>query len=158
MAIHHKKNRPEGSINLVSLMDIFTILVFFLLVSSSDVATLPNAKSLKMPESIAEKKPKETLVIMVNTEDLLLQGNLIISVEEVRNSQSAVIEPLRVALEQHYARAQSRDPDITRPGEITIMGDKAITYDVLKKIMVTSSGANYSDISLAVTQRPKGKR
>ena len=159
MEEHHKRNRPGSSINLVSLMDIFTILVFFLLVNSSEVATLPNAKSLKLPESVAEKKPRETLVVMVNDKDVLLQGHWIISVDEVRNSKNVIIEPLRVALEQHYIRAKSKegaDPDL--PGEITIMGDKAITYDLLKKIMVTSSGTNYSNISLAVTQRAKGKR
>ncbi|MCK5639575.1 MAG: biopolymer transporter ExbD [Gammaproteobacteria bacterium] len=160
MESHHKRRKDRtASLNMVSLMDIFTILVFFLLVNSSEVASLPNAKSLKLPESVAEKKPRETLVVMVNNKDILLQGHWIISVDEVRNSQNVIIEPLRVALEQHYIRDQSRaGADINLPGEVTIMGDKAITYDLLKKIMVTSSGTSYSNISLAVTQRAKGKR
>ena len=51
MAKHHRRNKGKGTLNLVSLMDIFTILVFFLLVNSSDVQTLPNAKDLQLPES-----------------------------------------------------------------------------------------------------------
>ena len=51
---HHRKQ--VVSLQLVSLMDIFTILVFFLLINSTDVEVLPNAKDLQMPESIAEEK------------------------------------------------------------------------------------------------------
>ena len=52
MEKHHKRHGKNVGLNLVSLMDIFTILVFFLLVNSSDVETLPNAKDLQLPESI----------------------------------------------------------------------------------------------------------
>ena len=48
MEKHHKRNKGTAALNLVSLMDIFTILVFFLLVNSSDVETLPNAKDLQL--------------------------------------------------------------------------------------------------------------
>ena len=44
MEKHHKRNKSTAALNLVSLMDIFTILVFFLLVNSSDVETLPSTK------------------------------------------------------------------------------------------------------------------
>ncbi|MGB5491712.1 MAG: biopolymer transporter ExbD, partial [Woeseiaceae bacterium] len=71
---HHKRNRGAGALNLVSLMDIFTILVFFLLVNSSDVETLPNAKDLQLPESIAEQKAKETVVILIGEVDIIVQG------------------------------------------------------------------------------------
>ena len=53
---HHKRHKQGVSLNLVSLMDIFTILVFFLLVNSSDVEVLPNAKDVQLPESIAEHR------------------------------------------------------------------------------------------------------
>ena len=53
---HHKRHKRSTALNLVSLMDIFTILVFFLLVNSSDVEVLPSAKDVQLPESIAETK------------------------------------------------------------------------------------------------------
>ena len=58
MEVRHKRHKAAGTLNLVSLMDIFTILVFFLLVNSSDVEVLPNAKDIQLPESIAEQKAK----------------------------------------------------------------------------------------------------
>ncbi len=80
---HHKRNRGAGALNLVSLMDIFTILVFFLLVNSSDVETLPNAKDLQLPESIAEQKAKETVVILIGEVDIIVQGTPVAKVAKV---------------------------------------------------------------------------
>jgi len=64
------RNRKKVSgLNLTSLMDVFTILVFFLLAnsSSSEVVTAP--KQIKMPDSIVETKPRETIVILVSPEN-----------------------------------------------------------------------------------------
>ena len=80
---HHKRNKGAGTLNLVSLMDIFTILVFFLLVNSSDVETLPNAKDLQLPESIAEEKAKETVVILIGEEDIIVQGQPVAKIQDV---------------------------------------------------------------------------
>src|SRR4030042_6101721 len=80
---HHKRSRAGAGLNLVSMMDIFTILVFFLLVQSSDVDVLPSAKAVRLPESVAEKSPKPTVVVTVNDQDILVQGRKIASVPEV---------------------------------------------------------------------------
>ena len=59
MSRHHKRRKQGAGLNLVSMMDIFTILVFFLLVNSSEVEVLPNTDSVQLPESIAETNPRE---------------------------------------------------------------------------------------------------
>ena len=87
MEKHHKRNKGAGALNLVSLMDIFTILVFFLLVNSSDVETLPNAKDLQLPESIAEEKAKETVVIMIGEDDMIVQGTPVAKIADVMATQ-----------------------------------------------------------------------
>ena len=83
MERHHKRNKRGAALNMVSLMDIFTILVFFLLVSSTTVQDLPNTKEIKLPESIAEKLPKETVVIVVGSNDIVVQGRKIADVQEI---------------------------------------------------------------------------
>ena len=80
---HHRRNKGSGGLNLVSLMDIFTILVFFLLVNSSDVEVLPNAKEVQLPESIAEQKAKETVVIVIGEQDIIVQGSPVVKVADV---------------------------------------------------------------------------
>ncbi len=71
MERHHQRTKKQASLNMVSLMDIFTILVFFLLVSSSSVQDLPNAKKIKLPESVAQKMPKETVECL----ELIVKGD-----------------------------------------------------------------------------------
>lgn len=155
MQRHHKRKKPFTGFNLVSLMDIFTILVFFLLVNSSDVQVLPSTKSVKLPESMAEKKPKEAVVIIVNDKDILVQGRKVASVPEVKRSKGLVIDTLKMELSHHARRAMARKKD-NKPfnGEVTIMGDKEIHFLLLKKIMVTCAQARYGKISLAVLQKP----
>jgi len=74
MEKRHERGKKLGALNLVSLMDIFTILVFFLLVNSSDVEELPNAKDIQLPESIAEAKASESVVILIREEFIIVQG------------------------------------------------------------------------------------
>ena len=100
----HKKHGRQATLNLVSLMDIFTILVFFLLVNSTEVEVLPNAKDLQLPESIAEQKARETVVVMVTNEDVLVQGRVVAKMDEVLNASGIVIPALKEALRQQTDR------------------------------------------------------
>jgi biopolymer transport protein ExbD len=155
---HHKRNKGAGALNLVSLMDIFTILVFFLLVNSSDVETLPNTKDLQLPESIAEEKAKETVVILIGEENILVQGNPVASVAEVMLTQGNDIPALREALKSQNDRVLRREAQEDIAGrEVTIMGDKDIPYRLLKKVMATCTASDYGQISLAVLQKSSDK-
>ena len=151
---HHKRNKAGGALNLVSLMDIFTILVFFLLVNSSDVEVLPNAKEVQLPESIAEQKAKETVVILIGDEDILVQGAPVAKVADVMATKGNDIPALRQALKSQNDRVLRREAKDDIAGrEVTIMGDKDISYRLLKKVMATCTEADYGQISLAVLQK-----
>jgi biopolymer transport protein ExbD len=139
-------------------MDIFTILVFFLLVNSSDVETLPNAKELQLPESIAEEKAKETVVILIGEEDIIVQGTPVAKVAEVMNIKGNDIPALREALVSQNDRVLRREAQDDIEGrEVTIMGDKEIPYRLLKKVMATCTASDYGQISLAVLQKSSEK-
>ena len=155
MTRHHKRNKQKATLNMVSLMDIFTILVFFLLVSSTSVQDLPSAKTIKLPESIADKLPKETVVIVVSNEDILVQGNKIASVNSVLRSKDDEISALKDALLSQAKRIIVKKATDGKPvnRDVTIMGDKEIPYQLLKKIMYTCTLASYGNISLAVTRK-----
>ena len=154
MEKHHKRNKGAGALNLVSLMDIFTILVFFLLVNSSDVQTLPNAKELQLPESIAEDKPKETVVIMIGENDLIVQGSVVAKITDIMATIGNDIPELREALLSQNDRVLRREAQDDIAGrEVTIMADKDIPYRLLKKVMATCTESDYGQISLAVLQK-----
>ncbi len=154
MERHHKRHKRNGALNLVSLMDIFTILVFFLLVNSSEVQTLPNAKDLTLPESIAEQRARENVVIMVTDTDLLVQGRVVASIADVVNSNELVIPALKAALlNQSEREIRQLSDEEAAQREVTIMGDKEIPYSLLKRVMATCTDADYGNLSLAVLQK-----
>ncbi|UCE89655.1 MAG: biopolymer transporter ExbD [Pseudomonadota bacterium] len=154
MELHHKRSKRTMGLNMVSLMDIFTILVFFLLVNASEVTKLPSTKTIRLPESTAEQKPRDTLTIMVSSADILVQGRRVTTVREALGSADATIGALNKELKYH-ARRNIRQAGVQAfDGRVTIMGDKVIPYKLLKKIMLTCAQANYPNISLAVLQKP----
>ena len=156
MAANHARH-STGKLNLVSLMDIFTILVFFLLVNSTEVAVLPNAKSMQIPESISEQKPRETVVVMVTDSELLVQGERVATLEEIAATEGTHIPALKNALDRLASqRLLSDGEDDAR--EVTVMGDKEVPYRLLRKVLATCGEADYSQISLAVVQKDTQSR
>lgn len=150
---HERRNNKNASLNMVSLMDIFTILVFFLLVSAANSDILPTPKDIKLPLSTAQKLPKENLVIVVGEKDILLQGKKVAEVPAVAKSSQNIILPLMNGLkDQLQNKSSSNAKDLVKRG-VTIMGDKEIPYIVLKKLMMTCAASNFTDISLAVNKR-----
>ena len=159
MSRHHARTKRGAALNMVSLMDIFTILVFFLLVSSSSVQDVPNAKQIKLPESISDQMPKETVVIMVG-KDIVVQGRKVTSVDDAMQLETTNIKLLGAELmrltKRRFGSIETKNGKPI-PREVTIMGDKKIPFNLLKKIMLTCTKANYSNISLAVMRKaPKG--
>ncbi|UCG71949.1 MAG: biopolymer transporter ExbD [Chromatiales bacterium] len=154
MEKHNARGRKSVVLNLVSLMDIFTILVFFLLVNSSDVQVLPNAKDIQLPESVAEEKARENVVVLVSGDQILVQGTPVASVSQVMNSKSLTIPALAEALREQSARVLRQEiADDIASREVTIMGDKELPYRLLKRVMATCTEADYGQISLAVLRR-----
>lgn len=149
--------RKGSGLNLVSLMDIFTILVFFLLVNSSSAPQLPNQKDLALPTSTAQKTPKETLVLVITGERILLQGREIATVQGLLESEDDVIEPLKEELEFQISNRQLRAASAASGNAITIMGDENISYELLRKILATLAQANYTEIAFAAHQKAKPK-
>jgi len=154
MERHHKRNSRIPSLNLVSLMDIFTILVFFLLVNSSDGEVLPSTRNVTLPESISEHKPRQNVVVMITDKDILVQGSRVTMLSDVDDKQF-VIEPLLSALEKQYQRKLLATSGEDKPAarEVTIMGNKDIPYKLLKKVMTSCTDAGFERISLAVLQK-----
>ena len=155
MERHHKRNKEKAGLNMVSLMDIFTILVFFLLVSATESENLPSMKDIKLPESTAEQKPKENIVILVSNNNILVQGKPVVSTQRVLRDRNSIIPELARTLNniaKEKASRRTSEEKVKKRG-VTIMGDKKIPYELLKKIMLTCAGTEFTNISLAVVHK-----
>ena len=131
-------------LNLVSLMDIFTILVFFLMVNASQVEILETSTAIKLPDSISEDEPEDRISIEVSNDELLLQGQVIGYVPEILASDQPVIDVLVAEL--------NRTEVSKMPGSVTIMGDRSLPYELLKRVMLSCQAADFRHIALAVNQ------
>ena len=149
------RNRKKVSgLNLTSLMDVFTILVFFLLVNSSSSEVLDQPKQITLPDSVVEAKPRETVVIMVSPETVLVQGETVASTAELLESDAQLVEMITARLEQLDRNVIGINTQkIAESKEVTILADKTIPFKVLKKIMSTCTDSGYGKISLAVIQK-----
>lgn len=149
-----RKSRNDHGLdmNLVALIDIFTILIFFLM-SSTGIEVLSSARAVKLPESTAEKMPRETVVITISATDIIVGGRKVASVSEALAGDGDLIATLKEELDLQANRQTIRKENEAQAKAVTIMGDKAIPYRLLRKVMYTAARANFADVAFAVTQK-----
>ncbi len=152
-----RMSRNRGKIskmNLTSLMDVFTILVFFLLVNSGSVEILDSPKEVKLPESHVETKPRETVVIFISPEEILVQGEPAGLVEDILAGDRLPLDNIRRQLQllgEKVIGTSTRAVAATK--EVTILADKSVPFTVVRQIMSTCTSAGYENVSLAVIQK-----
>ena len=152
-----RMGRKKGiitKVNLTSLMDVFTILVFFLLVNSGTAETLETPKQITLPESNLQIKPRETVVIFVSPEEVVVQGEAVASVDEILASDARDVAGITERLE--VVQQQIIGPNtqaVAGSQEITILADRAVPFTVIERVMGTCTRQGYEHISLAVMQK-----
>lgn len=155
MLKHQMRNRSEAQLNLIPMIDILSVMVSFLLVYSTNVEVVQNSKGIEIPQSISERQPRTTVVVMLTKDDMFVQGERVASVADIQATQGDIVEPLRAALKRPTLIGQQTSEQDLADREITVMGDKSLPYEVLKKVMRTCTDADYGRISLAVLQKDK---
>ncbi|HEV7574583.1 MAG TPA: biopolymer transporter ExbD [Caldimonas sp.] len=152
-AERRNRNQSMVDMNLVSLIDVFTILIFFLLSNSGGVETLASPRAVKLPESMSQKAPKETLLVVVTGSEILVGGKVVAMVKDALAVEGDMIQPLKAELDVEASREVIRKENEADSKRVTIMADKDIPYRLLRKVMFTAARAGYSDVSFAVRQR-----
>jgi biopolymer transport protein ExbD len=152
MQKNHRRLLQPVKLNLVSLMDIFTILVFFLLINTGDNELLKNSKHIKLPDSVAETRPEATITVMVTATDVIVDGRPVATMDDVINSDGLIPG---LAKELDYlasGRAELTAEEKVNGRAVTILGDHTIPYEILKRVMITCARSNYRDLSMAVSR------
>ncbi|MBW2710143.1 MAG: biopolymer transporter ExbD [Deltaproteobacteria bacterium] len=150
------KHTTGAGLNLVSLMDVFTILVFFLLVNSGSSDVMEPPKNIQLPDSMVETKPRETVVVMITPEQILVQGEPVITTQEVIDSKMAIIDPVkqRLILQRKKVLGISTKA-VSQSKEVTVLAQRTVPFHLMKKVMASCTSAGYEKISLAVIQTAK---
>ncbi len=151
-ARHGLRRATEVELNLIPLIDIMSVMVAFLLVYSANVEVIQNSRGVQIPQSIAQEQPKRSVVVMITKEHLFVQGELVMTIAEIRGARTPLIDRLSVVLSRPMLAGDgvAEDPTLR---EITVLADKSLPYEVVKRVMTTCTREGYGSISLAVLEK-----
>ncbi|HEY0684828.1 MAG TPA: biopolymer transporter ExbD [Steroidobacter sp.] len=153
--LNRSQPRSDAELNLIPLIDIMSVMVAFLLIYSTEVEVVQNSKGIEIPQSTAEVKPQNAVVVMITKEQVFVQGEAVATIAEVQSTQTPLIEPLRDVLERPMLTGIATGADEASSREVTVIADKSLPFDVVKRVMATCSSSSYGKISLAVLQKEK---
>ncbi len=151
-----RRGAEEAKLNITSMMDMFTIILVFLLKNfSTEGAIVTPADNLTLPESTVEKRAKESLSVKVAKTSIVVENNLVIDEKayaELSRQKEFLITPLYELLLKYSeeARKMSKISGKEFSGEITIQGDVEIPYNILTRVMYTCGQAGYPNMNLFV--------
>lgn len=149
-----RNRRAVPKLNLTSLMDVFTILVFFLLVNSATTEVLTQPKQITLPDSDVESKPRETVVIFIGTEEVVVQGVAVARVADIAATEGEYLEPISQRLAELAGGLIGLSTQtVAESQEVTVLADKEVPFNVIKKVMATCTEEGYTKVSLAVMQK-----
>ena len=149
-----RRKHEDVELNLIPMIDIMSVMVAFLLIYSTEVEVVQNAKGVEVPISTAEAKPAETVVVTITQDMLLVQGEVIATMDQIRDPKAALIEPLREYLSRPLTtRSGAAQQAALTHREITVLADKSLPYEVIRKVMTTCTAAAYDKLSLAVLEK-----
>jgi len=144
---------PSARLSLIALMDIFTILVFFLLLNSGDSKNIEHAEFVTLPDSSAGKAPHADLMVMIGDGQLWVGEQSIANVEPILKDPDALIEPLQLALTEHKDKMGELSGYEKEHGlSLTIMGHREAPYALVRSVMSTCREQGFRNISLAVNR------
>ena len=148
MARHHGRHKMVATLNLTSLMDIFTILLIFLLVNTNNAAKLPEDQDIQLPESTAQELPNDVLIIQVSATNVIIDGRKIADTQAVKAQEERTVDALVEELNFRASRALALDPEEER--EVMIQADRDVPYAVIKKLMRSCMETPYTKVAFAV--------
>jgi biopolymer transport protein TolR len=154
MSLFNRPARPpqEAELNLIPLIDVMSVLVAFLLIYTADMTVVQNTKDVEIPQSTADTQAQQSVVVMITKDQVFVQGELVADIADINASSEPLVEPLRQVLGRPLLLGDGGAAGkATR--EVTVIADKSLPFDLVRKVMATCTATTYGKISLAVLQK-----
>ena len=158
--------RTPGSfkIQITSMVDMFVILLVFLLKSySTSPVNITPKDGMRLPESSAIVDPVDVVKLIVAEDGIFVEDKKVMALEKGRipagaadANDASFLRSLYEALDERAKLAQSIskvNDSFEFDGKVLMQADRELAYDVLQKVMYTSMMAGYADVKLAVAQK-----
>ena len=152
----HNTANQSAKLNLTSMMDMFTIILVFLLKTyATEGQLLQPSESLTLPKSTIQTSPETALDIVVSKDVLMLNNKKLLDFENVKKQRDYIIPSLQKELLVHAREAKSMEEQYGLPfsGKVTIQGDQSIQYKDLVKVMATCGASEYPNMRLVVYRK-----
>jgi biopolymer transport protein ExbD len=146
------KPRQDAELNLIPLIDVMSVLVAFLLIYTADVEIVQNTKGVEIPQSTAETQAQQSVVVMITRDHVFVQGERVADVADIETSSDALVEPLRQVLDRPMLLGSGGGAEAVQR-EVTVIADKSLSFELVRKVMATCTATTYGKISLAVLQK-----
>ena len=154
--IKKHQTSPKVTLNLTSMMDMFTIILVFLLKTYSTEGQLIHpSENLTLPTSNVENPPEIALDVTVSQEWIMVNNNPIVTIVDAIDNQGLIIEPLSLVLNQYADEAKKMEETygVKFSGKVTIQGDKKLPFSTILKVMATCGKSDYPNMRLVVYQQ-----
>ncbi|MEW6682393.1 MAG: biopolymer transporter ExbD [Nitrospirota bacterium] len=152
-----RRHLEPPRLNLTAMVDVFTVLLVFLLKSYSAEGTLTAAaQNLELPASTSSLTPQPTITITISEDTLFVDDERVGALVELTAGDAPYIPELGQALKARVDKARliaGSNPSHSFQGRVTILGDKNTPFATLERVMYTASLSEFGDIALAVYQK-----
>jgi len=154
----HRHRRPkEMLLQITSLVDVFTILLIFLLKTYSTGFIMNIVEAIRLPVSTAREELNPTVVVAFNNRAMYVDGDVLVEdLAPYRDSDELLVAPLYDALKARADRLKgvaAVNPSVVFTGEVIIQSDREVPFRFLKKVIYTAGQAEYVNQSLAVIRK-----
>lgn len=165
LARHMERRAPSTfKIQITSMVDMFVILLVFLLKSySTSPVNVTPSDDMKLPLSSSFTDPLDAVKLVVSKKGIFLDDkkiaeieNLQIARKEIDNSDPNFVSALFKALDEtakHTKEIAKVNETVSFDGKLLMQADRDLPYSLLQKVMYTSMLAGYSDLKLAVVAK-----
>ncbi|HEX4922671.1 MAG TPA: biopolymer transporter ExbD [Bdellovibrionales bacterium] len=161
-----RRRQSEGTfvLQITSMIDIFVIMVFFLLksYSSSSVESAGSTSQIRLPTSISESSPVESLKLMVSKTGIFVDDKKVadlkdgkVGAEALDANDAQFIKPLFEALDKEAEKSKgiaAVNEAVKFEGKIVVQADESLNYELLRKVMYTATLAGFNDLKLAAVK------
>jgi biopolymer transport protein ExbD len=161
-----RREQLEFSLNVTSLMDVLTVLLFFLVKSYSVSQTaLATPEGLRLPASVVKADLEETVSVSLTNKELRINNAVVATLvggkfeSKDLSKDGRVVLPLKTFLDSEYKKRNAVFNsagmlDNLPPGRVMIQSDKDLSFGTVKFILHTAAVANYNDYEFVV-QNPE---
>jgi biopolymer transport protein ExbD len=162
MRLKRRMIGPE--LNITALLDMFTMLLIFLLInfSAATYVSMKTSGYLDFPKSSSDKKIVDVLTIVADKYNIMVDGKVVakhrngIVDEKDTDDTGYEIVPLFEALVQYSERTKfiaSKNKNIKSEGKVILQMDKDLPFSFLRQIMYTAGQAEYNDFKFVALKK-----